>query len=206
MSFTSFSYKYYTSHPSPRTDVDFPYLIPLKDGTKTITIPVVHLNSILNRGTPSNWYCTSFKANQGDTVFASRAGVVVESNASQTVKDVYFNDNENYISILQEDGTLARYSNFDINKVFPYTGERIFAAQPIGIVATNRSENGSYINMTVFHASTEDKEPVCILTKFCASGVKPEILLPNNNYTVHHYPEVITLGMSRKMKKKFLRE
>jgi hypothetical protein len=46
----------------------------------------------------------------------------------------------------------------------------------------------------------------CVLTKFCAAGIKPEILLANNKYTAHHFPEVVMIGMTRKMKKKYLGE
>jgi len=204
--FSSYRYKYYTSDPTAKPDPDYPYLIPVKDGLSVRTIAVNNIKTIFSKGTPANWYCIAFHTNDGDTICASRGGIVVESQDSEAGKDVSFNRNDNFIDILHNDGTLARYTGFEINQVFPKIGERVVASQPLGIVVPGKSNKVAGIRLTVYHAAIDVKEATCVLTKFCTSGIKPEILLPNNNYTAHHFPEVVTIGMSRKMKKKYITE
>jgi hypothetical protein len=206
--FSSYSYRYFTSDPSAKIDPEYPYLIPVKDGSTTQTIAITNISTILSRGTPDNWYCIGFKMNAGDTIFAARGGIVSDIKESEQIKgqNYWFNSDDNFIAILQDDGTLARYTNFENDKVFPKIGDKIIGSQPIGIVSAGHSNVGPHIKLTVYHEKTDSKSTECALMKFCVSSIKPEILLPNNKYVARHYPEVVTIGMSRKMKKKYLGE
>jgi len=204
--FSSYGYRYFTSNPSARIDPEFPYLIPVKDGFPVQTLSMSNISALVSRGTPANWYCIGFKTNDGDTICSSRGGIVVESSESEIGKDLWFNRDDNFISILHDDGTIARYSGFEINQVFPKIGERVIASQPLGIVSPAKSNTISHFSLTVYRSTIDGSEMNCVLTKFCVLSIKPEILLPNNKYVAHHFSEVITKEMSRKMKKKFLGE
>jgi hypothetical protein len=206
--FSSYSYRYFTSDPSAKIDPEYPYLIPVKDGSTTQTIAITNISTILSRGTPDNWYCIGFKMNAGDTIFAARGGIVSDIKESEQIKgqNYWFNSDDNFIAILQDDGTLARYTNFENDKVFPKIGDKIIGSQPIGIVSAGHSNVGPHTKLIVYHEKTDSKSTECALMKFCVSSIKPEILLPNNKYVARHYPEVVTIGMSRRMKKKYLGE
>lgn len=206
--FSSYKYRYFTSDPSAKIDPEYPYLIPVKDGSTTQTIAITNISTILSRGTPDNWYCIGFKMNAGDTIFAARGGIVSDIKESEQIKgqNYWFNSDDNFIAILQDDGTLACYTNFENDKVFPKIGDKIIGSQPIGIVSAGHSNVGPHTKLTVYHEKTDSKSAECALMKFCVSSIKPEILLPNNKYVARHYPEVVTIGMSRKMKKKYLGE
>ena len=205
-SFSSFNYRYFGSDPSAKIDPDYPYLIPVKDGFPVLTLPINNISALVSRGIPANWYSIGFKTNDGDTICASRGGIVVESKESEIGKDLSFNSNDNFICILHNDGTIARYSRFETNQVFPKVGEKVIASQPLGIVSSAKSNVPSYFDLMVYRSMISGNEINCVLTKFCASGIKPEILLANNKYIAHHFPEVITKEMSRRMKKKYLGE
>jgi len=206
--FSSYAFRYFTSNPSARTDPDYPYLIPVKNGTSTEVFQVDNIHSIFGRSAPANWYCLGFSTNAGDTIYASRGGIVVENKMSVKEKDrdAWYNRDFNYVLILHDDGTVARYSQLENNKVFPKIGDRVIASQPVGLASAGNNLTRSQVLLLVYHANIKNNETDFVLPKFCASGIKPEILLPDNKYAAHHFPEVVTIGMSRKMKKKYLGE
>ncbi|MCX6239156.1 MAG: M23 family metallopeptidase [Bacteroidia bacterium] len=206
--FSSYSYRFFTSDPSAKIDPDYPYLIPVKNGTSTEVFQVSNISSILGKSGPTNWYCMGFNTNAGDTIYASRGGIVVENKMSikEKDRDVWYSSDYNYVIILHDDGTVARYSQLENNKVFPQIGDKIIASQPIGIASAGNSQTRSHVYLLVYHVNIKTNESDYVLTKFCVSSIKPEILLPNTKYTARHFPEVVMIGMSRKMKKKYLGE
>jgi len=206
--FSSYSYRYFTSDPSAKIDPEYPYLIPVKNGTSTEVFQVSNISSIMNKKAPATWYCMGFNTNPGDTIYASRGGIVVETKSSTEEKnrDFWYSSDYNYVILLHDDGTVGVYSQLENNQVFPKIGDRIIPSQPIGIVFPGNSKNRSHVYFLVYHENLKTNESDFAHTKFCASSVKPEILLPDNKYVAHHFPEVITKEMSRRMKKKYLGE
>jgi len=206
--FTSYSYRYFTSDPSAKIDQEYPYLIPVKNGTSTEVFHVTNISTVIGKKAPATWFCMGFDTNPGDTIYASRGGIVVENKTSieEKNRDFWYSRDYNYVIILHDDGTVARYSQLENDQVFPKIGDRIIPSQPIGIVFPGNSQNRSHFYFLVYHENLKTNEPDFALTKFCVSSVTPEILLPDNKYVAKHFPEVITKEMSRKRKKKYLGE
>jgi Peptidase family M23 len=140
-------------HPVLNTDIT--YLFPISPGK---TAQVYELSPDKSADSAA-WYVLRLRMKAGDTVYASRKGVVNEiqdqdgaNDAGQTTVNT-----ENYIEIVQPDCSFARYGILKKNGAFVKPGQPVKAGQPIGIVGGDAYDRGSDIRFSVYYYSEDSK-------------------------------------------------
>jgi len=217
-----YKYQYFPGRAFKKMpDTTFEYLLPASSGKKLQVTRVSSQVSSLFQQTGVNigteYRGTGFLYSPGDTICASRAGIVFE--CSDTLKtpektETVFMRGRNRISIEHRDGTLGIYGVLSPIKLLVKTGDEVFPGQPLAVFNSNGEKyivlfstcyldekkllsDNSYDNSrpvhfiympTHFYADENDR-----LTKLQVRG----------QYTVQHPNEIITAEMSKKEKKKF---
>src|SRR5215831_7261905 len=127
-----FSYHYqfwagqFLRHPP---DTGFVYLLPSTSSNSLRVGKVSSLQERLGQKRPEDFYAIAFNYKEGDTICASRAGLVYEcSDAEKEAEksETSFNRNRNRIFIQQKDGTLAHYMVLSTIKLLVSPGEIVF--------------------------------------------------------------------------------
>ncbi len=132
----SYEYRYILGKPIKKIDSLFTYLLPFKDGTK------VFYNSLTNLGEkffgkepPKNYKAFQFVFDKSETVCAVRKGVVIKVVRNQsidTTKTYSFSRNRNSVLIEHKDGTFAKYTGFNKDKIFVSVGDVVYPNTLIG--------------------------------------------------------------------------
>jgi hypothetical protein len=220
----SFQYKYQYFPGTPfkkMPDTTFEYLLPAASGKKLMVNRVSSSVSSLFQRTGVNFGSeyrgTGFVYQPGDTICASRAGVVFE--CSDTMKTAEKNETvfvrgRNRVSIEHRDGTLGIYGVLSPMKLLVKEGDEVFPGQPLAVFDTNGEKyivlfstcyldekklltDNSYDNTrpvhftympTYFYADENDR------------STKLRVL---KHYTVQHPKGIIAAEMNKKEKKKF---
>ena len=185
-----------------RRNLKFPYLIPFSEGKKIHVLDVDNIDGFRGSSKLSSWSATGFYAKQGDNIFASRTGVVVEVAGAQRSEDAqnWYNGWNNNITILQPDGTLMCYRNVVDKQKKLKLGQTIYAGQLIGQVAP-ASNN---IMLLIYHDSLITKGLTFIIPQFVVDVGKTGIVNSTTEYMVVHPADIRGLEMSKKERKKIL--
>jgi hypothetical protein len=126
-----YSYQYWLAPSSDPVEVEYPYLIPLKEG-RTVNAKSVSSGKIRD----------SFIADQGDTVFCMRRGIVT---AVPRQDNLDFRISEhNCLEVLHNDGTVMIYHYLDRKSNFCAPGKIVLPGQPVGLVS-----DSSYFKVTL---------------------------------------------------------
>lgn len=144
-----------------------------------------------------------FSTTAGDTIFASRGGLVTEvvDNAASTSENTSFHATENYLEVFHKDGTFARYKLFQNGGIFVSPGEEVIPGQPLGIIGGENYKQGSHLRFSIY---CPDRPDYSYVPDFCLSQEevgKPE---PRVMYKSWHPVAIVVREMSKKGKKKFL--
>ena len=194
----------FRSNPTADVDLDFPYLIPLKEGESISVFDVKSIDGFWGNDTPGSWFATGFMAGQGDAVFASRNGIVAELVGESRTEDssLWYHVYTNSITLLQPDGTLICYHGVKYNSEQLVVGQKVYAGQKIGEIA---DKNGKLI-VLVFHDSLLNKEISFVIPQFVinADG-KAAIVNSTNEYEVFHPVLIKEKEMTKREKRKYLR-
>jgi hypothetical protein len=98
-----------------------------------------------------NYYSYDFKMPPGETVTASRGGIVVEVEESFKLggskRDLY--KKANYVLIQHDDGTVGVYSHLSYNGAIVKAGDKVQQGQNIGISGATGYINGSHLHFSV---------------------------------------------------------
>jgi len=152
-------FRYKTVSYSGRNDkepkLDFPYLIPIKQGKQTEINKHSYLGQTYgNFDPPKDWYSLTLKTTSGDTIYAARQGVIdniKDNQISEDQKEVHYQRSNNSITIQHKDGTTARYELFKNNGIFHEVGDFVYAGDPIGIIGGEYYDSGSHLNFSVYY-------------------------------------------------------
>ena len=124
-----FSYRYTCKKGNNRlkTDTNFVYLFPLAPGKVVRVNRMVALEKFLGKEGEKRVTGLGFSTTAGDTIFASRGGLVTEivDNAASTSENTSFHSTENYLEVFHKDGTFARYKLFQNGGIFVSPGEEV---------------------------------------------------------------------------------
>ena len=194
----------FRSNPTADVDLDFPYLIPLKEGENVSVFDVKSIDGFWGNDTQDSWFATGFMAGQGDAVFASRNGIVAELIGESRTEDssLWYHAYTSSITLLQPDGTLICYHGVKYNSEQLVVGQKVYAGQKIGEIA---DENGKLI-VLVFHDSLLNKEISFVIPQFVinADG-EAAIVNSTNEYEVFHPVLIKEKEMTKREKRKYLR-
>ncbi|MFO7851999.1 MAG: M23 family metallopeptidase [Bacteroidota bacterium] len=119
-----YSISYIMADFNKQVDMDYPYLLPLKEGYKAdfFTEP---------EGKSITVYPNIFIMNPGDTVCAVRKGVVTALPNSRHDIDRIIEVNS--VEIRHSDGSVAVYEGLNQNSVLLKYGQTVYPGQPIGL-------------------------------------------------------------------------
>ncbi len=111
---------------------DFIYLLPISPGKSAQVFEM----SPDRQADSAGWYVLRLKMKPGDTIYASRKGIVNEVQDQSGVNDAGQSavGNENFIEIVQPDCSFAHYGILKKNSSMVKPGQTVNAGQPIGLV------------------------------------------------------------------------
>ena len=199
----NYQIKSFKSNPMALADLDFPYLIPFSPGKEVTVFDVKGLTGFWGSEEPDSWNATGFQATPGEPVFASRTGTIVEVVGAQRTGEpqTWYHTWNNSITVLQPDGTLICYRNvLDVSKKLK-VNEKIFAGQPLGVVAPGSTE----IIVLIFQHSLNSTVLLFVIPEFFIGENETGILLSSRKYTVAHPIEIRGQEMSNREKRRNLK-
>jgi hypothetical protein len=105
----------------------------------------------------SYWYVLRLKMKSGDTIYASRKGVVTELQDQNSANDAGQSSvgRENYIEIVHADCSFARYGILKKSSALVKPGQPVKAGQPIGLVGGDAYGRGSDLKFSVYYYQEE---------------------------------------------------
>ncbi len=192
--------KTYRSNPVSIVNLDFPYLIPFKPGSKVHAKEVKEIDGFWGTKELKSWMAFGFLAHPGDQVFSARNGIVVEVAGQMKGGDpqFWYNTWNNAITVLQPDGTLICYKNVVSKQV--KVAQKIYAGQLLGKIAPYENE----LKLLIYQNSLGSDDLRFIIPEFCVSENETEILNVEKEYTVFHPISIRGLEMTKKEKRKIL--
>ena len=199
-------------------DSSFVYLLPANAGNNIRISKVSPPSALPAQETPGDYFGTGFVYNSGDTICASRGGIVYDytDNVSEGEKtDDYYKTGRNKIHIQHNDGSLGVYDILAPIQLLVHPGDVVYPGKPLGIF-TIQSEKYAILFSTwyldekkIMNAGNTEDKPVSsnlvyIPTHFY-TGANSQLtpLQVNNSYIVQHPKEIITAEMNKKDKKKW---
>lgn len=180
----SYTIQYAMGDPSKEADEDFPYLLPIAPGKafEPFQQTITNINHIL---------VNSFKAGEGDIIFAMRKGFVAslpDGNGQTDQIDEYA------LEIIHEDGSVALYKN--IAKSLVKYNQEVLPGEAIGIM-----NSSGYVSVRVYDLSDNRLTPISL--KFAASDTSlADFMQLKPGSVVQHPASVIEKELSPKEIKK----
>lgn len=147
-------YGYYEAHKQAY-DTTYNYALPYLKG-KTYKI-IQGYNGNFTHNNNVSRYTLDFNMKIGDTVVASRDGIVIKvvnkHNKQGTTKK--YRDFANYIVVYHSDNTLAQYVHLKQNSNFVNIGDVVKANQPIGLSGFTGWTTTPHLHFGVFKSTKE---------------------------------------------------
>lgn len=183
-SYKNSGYRYYPGKFPKKLDKSFPYALPVKHGKETYW----------RRDSLENQLTLNFSIPEGDTVYATRGGVVCKAG------------DEGQVLVYHADCTFAAYVMLESKFVSP--GSEIHAGEPIGVASSEGvSISFYYLDKTQFRRVEKVADyPYAHFVPIFRTDegdVRPE---EGETYCAVTDDELITQEMSRREKRQYLRE
>ena len=201
----NYEIKTFRSNPTANVDLNFPYLIPFREGTTTKVFDVKSIDGFWGAENPDSWYATGFETNSAKDILASRNGIVAEIVGESRGGEAryWYHTWTNSITLFQADGTLVCYHNVRCNPNEIAVGQKVYAGQKIGEIA---DKTGKLI-VLIFHDSLFNKEMSFVIPQFVVNADgKAEIVNSASQYQVFHPVSIQELEMTKREKRKYLRD
>lgn len=201
----NYDIKTFRSNPTMNVDLDFPYLIPLKESASIQVFDVTNIDGFWGSEEPESWFATGFYSNQGEDIFAGRNGIVAEIVGEKRTGDsrYWYHTWTNSVTIIQPDGTLMCYHGVKCNSGELVVGQKVFAGQKIGKVVNKQGQ----VVVLLFHDSLFTKKISFIIPQFVINrNGETEILNTSKTYQVVHPASIKGLEMTKREKRKYLRD
>lgn len=199
-------YSYTRGRYNVKPNTDIVYRMPLSDRK---SVSVNRMTDVKDFATSAkkvlNAY--SFMASKGDTVYASRRGVVVEKfdGAQEQQSDgiIAYKGESNYVLVEHRDGTLCRYFALDKGSVMVDVGDDVFPNTPIALVGSYEGQNYHVrFHLTGIKTLNSNDDN----TKFESYSISPTFATTsgsvqideNRNYTPFVTQEIIQAEMTKR--------
>jgi Peptidase family M23 len=143
----------------PMVDTGFVYLLPIAPGKETQVYEIRNNSKTTPDGRQlKDWYAIRMRMKTGDTIYASRRGVVTEVNVSSGQNDAGVSgpDADNYIEIFHKDCSFGEYGIIKKDGSFVKPGQVVEAGQAIGLVGGDKFGRGSEARLSVTYNQLED--------------------------------------------------
>ena len=204
----NYGYTYSRGKNLSKVDSLYPYLLPKTAGSSIRTSGTYFIGDLFGKSN-NEFYAMGFQYAMGDTICATRAGIVCEATDNAEARkenELYNTKTRNNIFLEHADGTMARYNILSAIQLLVQVGDKVIPGQPLAVF--NKSEKDYTMLFDVFYLNLKNKS---------ASGnnyfmVKPRFVFANDNIdlaTVHsvysnivHPSELITKELSNREIKK----
>lgn len=201
----SYNYKSYKGDVVSIPDTNYVYLLPVLEDKRVKVSPMTSMEKMLRQDKPTRIVGLAFGTHEGDTVVASRGGLVIDTQDDITAangNNKAYSSSENYVEIYHKDGTIARYRLFKNNGVFVEPGETVIPGQPLGVIGGQDYQYGSHLHFLLSTYYKKDYHTI-IPSFYLEDGVidKPDF---KKQYVSQHPEDIIMREMSKKEKKKYL--
>ena len=132
------------------------YLLPVAPGKNTRIDTLSNIETTyFGKQRPENWHAYAMEAAQGDTIFASRRGLVIEvesREASGFTSGISYTSSRTHLTLEHEDCTRARYELFEQEGVLTEPGQWVEAGDPLGRVSDGKAYvNGTHLRFSVYY-------------------------------------------------------
>ena len=154
-----FSYRYIKGCVKPKVNTGYTYLLPVAPGKEVQSREMDYfLKRYQNDPVPQDWYAISIKMSAGDTVYASRRGIVNEVKDDAHLKESGYEmaSTDNYIEVYHDDCSFARYQVLKDKGLFVKAGQFVEAGDPIGIVGGEKYAMGPHLRFCVYYTIDKD--------------------------------------------------
>lgn len=159
-----YSYTCFKGEMNPKINLDYIYLPPISKGKFIKPHEVKLLSEFLNKKSKvKDWYCIGFSLKEGDTIFATRRGIVTDLNDNALLKkDGYmFSRNATFIEVFHNDGTFGKYGVLKDSSIMVNVGDYVEAGDPIAIVEGEKYVNGFHVNFMVYYNYEDETNKNC---------------------------------------------
>lgn len=208
-----YKYNYRKGCMKPVINKDISYLIPVSPGKET---RIKYLNNFsaskFGKELPKDWVVYGFGLMKGDTVYASRRGIVSKIKKSNQVigEHAIYDVNRNYMQVFHKDCSFMRYTSLD--KFFVNEGDAILPGQPIGIMGANENKEKTTLMMSAYYYGIKvlvngkmESNIVYLPLKFDVNGNRERLFEENTYNSVHRF-ETITQEMRKREIKKYKKQ
>lgn len=204
----SYGYTVYQGKSISKVDSLYPYLLPKTVGSSIKTSGTYFIGDLFGKSN-NEFYSMGFQYVLGDTICATRAGIVCEATdhaEARKENEVFSTKTRNNIYLEHADGTIARYNILNAIKLLVQIGDKVIPGQPLAIF--DKKEKDYTMLYDVFYLNLKSK--TTSETKYFT--VKPRFVFTSNNidlasaYSVYtdiiHPSELITKELSNREIKK----
>lgn len=201
----SYSYRYYKGCYDPEPDDEVAYALPISRDKKVKPRKINYIFSAMTeKENPENWNGVKFIMDPGDTIFATRRGMV------QKVED---NSDLNRMIVFNGDCTYTKYENFKSGTILVKVNETVNVGDALGIVSEAKPQEVSGVYVLSYTFSVKDMlargEEKLSSTYFPIKWMTEEGLIEDWDYTAEYTSkvtdEIIMQEMTKKERKRWLK-
>lgn len=214
----NYTYRYYPGCLNATPD-DIEYLLPFEESAVASAGFANYVYRRIGAEEPDGWYSPIFYVEDGTTIHASRKGTVisVQDVGMESNPERHYSSERNYIRVVHDDCTVARYSVFKNNEIFVEPGDVVFPGDPLGIVAGEDIGFGNQVRLLLYHINDESVIPDengdtdsnrwrYVQPKFRTAAGERVSLESGEEYKSIHPEEIVTEEMSRRERRRWNRQ
>lgn len=148
----SFRYRHYLGDPAARHDPQALYRLPFEDG-RTFLVSQAYGGTMTTHKGEENLHAVDIVMPEHTPIVAARAGIVVdiENFHVRGGKENELLDKANSVTILHEDGTMARYVHLVAGQ-YTWVGQEVQAGTHIGYSGNTGYSSGPHLHFVVVRA------------------------------------------------------
>jgi hypothetical protein len=198
----------------------FEYLLPFPEGKSGRGGLLSYVYERIQMDTPDDWYSLVFHMDEESptTIHAARKGRVtaIRDGENSQYDGLIFSSNRNYVTVVHDDCTFARYSIFRDDRIFVDIGDTVYPGDALGEMAGDEFGFGNQIRLLISYRNDES----VVFNRDDAEGihqwhyVKPLFrttqgefieIEPGNEYISIHPEAIITEEMGRRERRRWSR-
>ncbi len=216
---TNYRYRYRIHSGCLDTEPDdIEYLLPYPEEIKGRFGELSYVYERINIEAPQDWYSIVFHMEDETKIHAARKGTVISirDGDNSSHEGLVFSSNRNYVVVVHDDCTFARYSVFRDDKIFVDVGDTVYPGDPLGEMAGEEFGFGNQIRLLIYYRNDEsvtfnreDAEGIhnwhYVKPKFRTSTGQFQIPEPGMEYISIHPETVITEEMGRRERRRWRR-
>ncbi|MFN1835065.1 hypothetical protein AB2B38_007375 [Balneola sp. MJW-20] len=213
-----YSYTRYRGCYDAEPDKDVEYLLPVGPDKSVQISSLTSLKSYDPTGSKEREVIGhAYRVGRGDTVYAVRKGrITLTYNGSEDESKNVFNRDQNWLEIVHEDCTFARYRQLKKGTITVEPGDEVNPGDPLAVVANAENEGDEFFNIRYSYSNLKSiidkgKDPsmsnpqAYFVPDFRTANGSKVKLKSGDTYHAVHPEEVITQEMNRRERRRYRR-